>query len=1002
MAEKSQGSDKPQEGQEKSKREILRYTKTAWMPLDGQLFSASEEENQTFTIPILGEKGSLHEQGMVQMTVKDYMRSLHQFSETPTLSRGTSFNSCHSTTSVPQSIPEWLEFWEKDPVEILLDLGFGADEPDICTQIPSRFLGCGSAARGINIHVFLEAQKQRMDIENPNLYGRFQQLEILDHITNAFSSLLNDGNTLQSKVEEKAGGESVQKALVNGANEHRRRMSRLLRRASKQDIRRDCSPQASESFKMQNGFSIQYANPRKTGSDLPVASISHCQHHGSSSADHQCVQACDDLAPCHPPRAPLGKQWSCSSMLVKKPPPSCVSEGLVRDRTQRENWIYRNKLKNFSHLAGKGPESFEMEEVQSFEEETGNPLDMASGTAGTKMNRANSCQSDSSGFLEEPQEPLPLQVEGVGTGSQSPAENGGRKSRDQSHSSVSSQDCQQESDGSDSKSMVSTSLSSQDWSVLEEKVSASVVKEEPHLGITEGSPKMLTTDMSFPKTTTGYEHLGEDAQYEGDGTMVASTYHGPMGLMVINVTEKKNLRPEGAGKLLMKRHYNESRRLPGRDPTQDKFSSVDSEVPGAEENSRLCPDTKDTFLIQKRPPEYIPKHREFMPYTVDLVQTSDKFIPHLDKLPGDALTDSNTGSCRSVTTQMSSNLVSAPQSSVILGTDCKGASLECTLCDPITVTGQRLDTEARQLSDVSVQTCEPKPQHYYCSSPCYQASTRGPRPLTKSVSLDTGFSCTYPTCTCHTMPAHSCSYCHDHAHCHGEAQSLSPASSAFRHCLWSHAEHLEAQFMKTLKVLQDTIMRELCSCTLYEMETMRTVCQSFREHLEEIGQYLGGHQALFSRNMSEEEREEAKQLQILREALRQQVAELEFQLGDRARQIRQGILLKLELFTGEPEEHRINLQHCDWTEGKNGQKSHAQTHPAMVPEPVFPPDSDQQAVCSGETQMAVFVPPSLMTATSTRISPQSPAWAESSPDLSSSYHGGFDDLCAKRKSPEQL
>ena len=28
------------------------------------------------------------------------------------------------------------------------------------------------------------------------------------------------------------------------------------------------------------------------------------------------------------------------------------------------------------------------------------------------MNRANSCQSDSSGFLEEPPEPPPLQVEG--------------------------------------------------------------------------------------------------------------------------------------------------------------------------------------------------------------------------------------------------------------------------------------------------------------------------------------------------------------------------------------------------------------------------------------------------------------------------------------------------------------------------------------------------------------------------------------------------------------
>lgn len=38
-------------------------------------------------------------------------------------------------------------------------------------------------------------------------------------------------------------------------------------------------------------------------------------------------------------------------------------------------------------------------------------------------------------------------------------------------------------------------------------------------------------------------------------------------------------------------------------------------------------------------------------------------------------------------------------------------------------------------------------------------------------------------------------------------------------------------------------------------------------------------------------REEAKQLQTLREALRQQVEELEFQLGDRAQQIREGLLL---------------------------------------------------------------------------------------------------------------
>lgn len=62
---------------------------------------------------------------------------------------------------------------------MLLDLGFGTDEPDICTQIPARFLVCISAARGINIRVFLEAQKQRMDFENPDLYGKKEPVALL-------------------------------------------------------------------------------------------------------------------------------------------------------------------------------------------------------------------------------------------------------------------------------------------------------------------------------------------------------------------------------------------------------------------------------------------------------------------------------------------------------------------------------------------------------------------------------------------------------------------------------------------------------------------------------------------------------------------------------------------------------------------------------------------------------------------------------------------------------
>lgn len=60
-------------------------------------------------------------------------------------------------------------------MEILLDLGFGTEEPDVCTKIPRRFLSGSSVAKGIDIRVFLEAQKQRMDIELPNLYGKWRR-----------------------------------------------------------------------------------------------------------------------------------------------------------------------------------------------------------------------------------------------------------------------------------------------------------------------------------------------------------------------------------------------------------------------------------------------------------------------------------------------------------------------------------------------------------------------------------------------------------------------------------------------------------------------------------------------------------------------------------------------------------------------------------------------------------------------------------------------------------
>ncbi|XP_039718610.1 protein ITPRID1 [Pteropus medius] len=1004
MAEKSHGSDSPQGSQEKSRRDILRSTKSAWAPLDERLPPGSEEESQRLPIPMLedakqesiqqwldsgffvnenfqqvsDQAAFLHERGMVQMTVKDYMRSLHQCSETPTLSRGTSFNSCHSAAGRPQSIPEWLEFWENDPVEVLLDLGFGADGPDICTQIPARFLGCGSAARGIDIRVFLEAQKQRMDIENPDLYGRFRQLEILDHVATAFSSLLNDVSILQNKAVEKDGGESVQRTSVSGAKEHQRRVGELFRSASKQNIRRDGVSEAAESLKTREEFSITSAKPGGCGEEFPARTDNHDQRHLSSSAEHSSLQACDDLIPCHPPRVPLKKQWPYSAVLAKQAPPSCVSEGSVKDRTQKENSIQTNKLKSLPHLVNKAPESFEMEEVQSFEEEIGNPLDLSSGTVGATVNRANSCQSDSSGFLEEPPEPPPPQPPSL-PGSQGPAENGCPKPRGHSQHLVSSQDCQQESDKPNSKSVVSTAFSSQDWSVLEEKASTSMVEKESQFEAMEGPPELLTPDTA----TIGGEQPrrdgrprpqlpGPQTEHEASVGMVTSKDDRPFRFIMTCSTEVKDgfVRPEGVGERYVQSHHCESLRSPGTYHVQGQLLPVDPEAPGEAEHNKLCPDINDTLPTWEGLPWRVLEPGKITPHTVDLIQASDKSIPHLDELSGVTTpqekprcsvlsqtppgaesemgnlppnADVNTVSSKSVTVQMSPNLALAAQNAVTLGADSRRTTFKCTVYDPVTTTEPGLGPEARQLTDVSAQIYKYEPRSWHHHS----APSNRVQPLTKSVSLDTGFPRIYPVDSCHAVPTHRCHCYHHRPHCHSERQSPSPVPSAHRHCLCSHS-HLEAQFMKALKVLQDTTVRELCSCSVHEMEAMKTLCQSFREHLEEIEPPLIGQQAIFSRDVSEEERKEAEQLQTLREALRQQVEELEFQLGDRAHQIREGARLQLELLTGELPEHCTNLRQYDWSEEKSGQTSCANIHPVMVPGAAFPPDDGQQAPCSGE------------------------------------------------------
>lgn len=409
----------------------------------------------------------------------------------------------------------------------------------------------------------------------------------------------------------------------------------------------------------------------------------------------------------------------------------------------------------------------------------------------------------------------------------SSAENGSRKPRDQGQHSGALQDCQPEASKSDSKSVVSTASSSQDWSVLEDNSPTAVVEKESQLEATGGPPEWLALDMTLDMASTGGEHPRKDShqrqpppmphtQCEANVGTMADRHDHPLEFMVTYLTEGKDgfLRPEGAGGLCMQSLRCEPQRSPGVGHPQDKFLRVDSEAPRGVEGSQLCPDI-NTFLTQ-----HVPKPSEVTPQTVGLIQTSEKSIPHPDKLSGGISpqmkprcrdwghippraesemgtiplnADSSPVSSESVTTQMSCNLVSAAQNAVALGADSGRRTLECTVCDSVSTTEPVLGAEARQFSDASVQTylCEPRSWHR-CSAPGNEA-----RALTNSVSLYTGFPSPCPEDICRAAPAPCCDFCHCHPHRH----------LACRHGPRWHS-HPQAQFMKTA-------VRELCSVSIH-------------------------------------------------------------------------------------------------------------------------------------------------------------------------------------------
>uniref|UniRef100_A0A8D0ERX5 ITPR-interacting domain-containing protein n=1 Tax=Strix occidentalis caurina TaxID=311401 RepID=A0A8D0ERX5_STROC len=678
--------------------------------------------------------------------------------ESLVMSRCRSLSSSHLLTGAPQNITEWLALWEKDPVEILLDLGFGTEEPDVCTKIPPRFLSGVSVAKGINIRVFLEAQKQRMDVERPKLYERFRQLEVLDHVTSALSSLLTDINTQQTKAQDTGRDEPSlldavkSKPVVTRVKQ--RTIGQLLKRASWQTM-----------LLKQSLLSPREANlPSRKEQPCSCADIAESgtvQVSFSARVTLGCLSQeetpGDKGASTYPmsqrPPTPSGKAWASSHLVAKQPHLSPACEVRAKDRPRKEtHLLVAHTLRKVADLNCRLPDSFEMEEVRLI---------------------LVYCARPWWGVGVVSEDGTPLAVNEVTNGQKF---------------------CKMDGDSKNTKC----------------------------------SPKM-----GLPETLQWGSAAQIGSRASSSCSLQVSRQH-PSGL---------------AGG-------------PGLCSSSDQEAGSIGEILGANKSEQG-----------------------------DTVQNGEMGFAPL----------------KSVTVQMSSGLEFTSRT--------KG-------------TGQNSDPGAlkdgvKQTAEASSQTDIPtrKPRWPPLLSPHHTH-------LTKSASLDS-ILCGKHRSGCwgegpgaKGVPGSHCCRC---CCCHGCCPWTFPVAASLQRpagCCSNRAT-TELQLLKTLMLLQDTARRNLAPCTLHEIEAMKSSCQRFQEKLDEIEQHLTEQQALFSDTMQDEGREEGRHLQLLRRAVRQEVAELEFQLNDQSCQIRESILMQLDQLLAEQSHLSSELGLSDWKGERKTQSKQA-------------------------------------------------------------------------------
>ncbi|KAF3694618.1 Sperm-specific antigen 2 -like protein Ki-ras-induced actin-interacting protein [Channa argus] len=356
--------------------------------------------------------------------------------------RGRSMNSTGSgKSSTVSSVSELLDLYEEDPEEILLNLGFGQEEPDLASKVPNRFFNSSSSARGIDIKVYLAAQMQRMELENPNyaLTSRFRQIEVLTTVANEFFQLYSQvsGQPVQRISTREQGGEEGEEGADSTPpplkrTSSARNVAKLLKKTLTKHNLLAASSESPDTHTPNQHTQLNGHSPldhtHGNGNTGPE------QNSCSSDPDHQG----DIVSPKHSrkkdncPLATVTEETNgdgeTDRLTNESPEKSSTGPAAKREQqtisadlqltnegtVERTQVVKEEEEKNLPSNPEKPPcslappqlaqllientGSFDMEEIQSNEDEM---LPVRSSRA-NDLSRTVSQQSDSSGFAEEP------------------------------------------------------------------------------------------------------------------------------------------------------------------------------------------------------------------------------------------------------------------------------------------------------------------------------------------------------------------------------------------------------------------------------------------------------------------------------------------------------------------------------------------------------------------------------------------------------------------------